>query len=456
MKNKLFLTVALLILFLTIGFAQSEDSIDVFSGNKAPDYTTYWKGVDYFNDGKYRKAAVLLEKYQRFYRYDFDIASYLYYSYLYGGRTNSANNLTAKMPIHFKQKLNTKPNYYIPSIYAEFLYSQNLNYNTAQQLALNQPSDIYGEAIFQQSNTYTNLTFSQVFFHRFELMTSASYLSFDNLSRMEYDQIRFDPINRPILDRYHINQRGYTVQKQLYFSPSVSLGRGFVVSGGFHILDIQTTNADLNTYFKDTSLIYYDWFFRRPIDTVIVNVPRSFVRQNISYMHDYLFSGMVTKDFEYFKTGIAYSFSKFNSSIQNQMTYSLTYFPFANLDMYSNIEFIQQMQNSDNKKETNFMTKAKFGAKLSSHLWTELSVSHGLMNNFNESNGYVVFNESNKINWRVGLSFILYFEKLSFTLSTTLQDKQSEMIRMSSDSKLLYNQFQYKYFNISGGLKWTL
>lgn len=97
-----------------------------------------------------------------------------------------------------------------------------------------------------------------------------------------------------------------------------------------------------------------------------------------------------------------YSISEINSENQQQLTGGLTYYPFGNLKLFLNSEIIQHQQNNKNE----LITKSEIGIKTFPKTWLSSSWSIGDMANYNEANGYLVYNQLDtmKSKWSVAIS----------------------------------------------------
>ncbi len=101
----------------------------------------------------------------------------------------------------------------------------------------------------------------------------------------------------------------------------------------------------------------------------------------------------------------------------------------------------------------------KLGGRLYRNLWAEAEITYGDLNNANTNNGFVVYNQADKMKFIGGLTFKIFLGK-HFELNLLYRYIAYEgiFIEDSDDeqnSDLNTNIFNYQTQSIIGGLKWT-
>ncbi|MCD4725260.1 MAG: hypothetical protein K8R63_10510, partial [Bacteroidales bacterium] len=175
---------------------------------------------------------------------------------------------------------------------------------------------------------------------------------------------------------------------------------------------------------------------------------------------EYSFSNMVwslalNKQLAIFDLGIFASYSDLNKIKQVQLGFSATYYPFGNLNFYGNTTLKGLFEKHDPRPVFSQM----LGVKVSSFLWIEGFGAFGNLRSTNESNAFVVYNITDKINFKTGL-YLTFVISPSVQLSVRYQYLQKEGIRTEYNPDIQNGQrtVKLKYTNqsIIGGLKWTL
>jgi hypothetical protein len=155
-----------------------------------------------------------------------------------------------------------------------------------------------------------------------------------------------------------------------------------------------------------------------------------------------------------FDLGLSASYSNLNKIKQVQIGFSATYYPFGNLNFYGNTGIKGLIENRDPRPVFSQM----LGVKLSRFLWLEGFGVFGNLRSTNESNAFVVYNITDKIDFKAGLNLIFVISP-SLQLSARYQYLQKEGKRMEYSTEIPGGErtveFNYINHSIIGGLKWT-
>ena len=148
-------------------------------------------------------------------------------------------------------------------------------------------------------------------------------------------------------------------------------------------------------------------------------------------------------------------FHNLNDLNQVQFGFSATYYPLGNLNFYGNSTI--KALTEDQEKDVVF--SQMIGVKISDFMWTEGFGTFGNISGTNESNAFVVYNISDEINLKTGLSLIFVLSP-SIQLSVRYQYLQKTGYRWRGGPNMRpegnIQELDYINQSIIGGLKWTL
>ncbi len=385
--------------------------------------------ISYFELKNYRLAIYHFEKAMKFNSDDPTTLEYLYYAYILSGRNGDANLLTTKFPDYLKEKINYKRKY-LNSVYLEGGPSLSNNVSKNGGLDIDGDTSLYGES---------DLNDKMIYFHfglKHDLFPFLSiYHGFSNLNISK---------RKTIMNSNQDTAFNYTVkQMEYYINADFQLSKGLKFTPAFHFISVK---ADLTNASFDTINLKY-------------------IYQNSSLnLNNYVVSLGLTKEFKRISANIFATYSNLNNSKQFQLGLSGTYFPFGNLDLYSNTTLALLntkakvvTPGSGGNREFRFIFDQMIGAKIISDLWLEASVSVGNLANYNEKNAFIVYNIADKIKFKSGISAI-YSLNNNFELSLRYQflSRESSYINYTdskSQQEILTN---YQNNTIIGGIKWKL
>ena len=385
--------------------------------------------IAYFELKNYRSAIYHFEKALKFNSDDPVTLEYLYFAYLYAGRTTDANFLVADFPDYLKEKIKYKRKY-LNSIYFEGGPSISNNISKNGSLDIDGDTSIYGESDLNDKMIYLHLGLKHDLLSRLSI-----YHGFSNLE-ISKRKTFMNNNNDSIFD--------YTVkQKEYYINADIQLAKGLKITPALHLISVK---ADLTNASFDT-----------------VNFKYLYSNTALN-LNNYVVSIGLSKEYKKISASLFATYSNLNNSKQFQIGISGTYFPFGNLDLYSNTTIALLNKKADvvipgsgSNKENHIIFDEMIGAKIINNLWLEASVSIGNLAYYNEKNAFIVYNIADKINFKTGISAI-YSLNQNFELSLRYQYLNRESSYMNftdSDSKqeIITN---YQNNTIIGGIKWKL
>lgn len=390
-------------------------------------YLRYRLGVAYYESHDYRTAATHLEKAYTFNNGDHYLLEYLYYSYLFGGRECDAQWIAAELPKYLKLKTSTKENKWIRSIYAEGGTSLSNNFNKNQDVDINDTSNIFGTTDLNNRILYGHIGLSHQLGRFLNVYQGFSYINIDKKKLIAYP-------GRDTVFPYKLNQTEYYVN--LDFVPIKS----WKITPFFHGQLVKSTSIDA---IYDSVTNTYSTF---PDETSLSQI---------------IVGATLQKEWQKFCFGAFFSFSNINYAKQRQLGVTVTWFPKGNTDLYTYTAITwlnEYKQPTDSKLEKNrFIIDQNIGKKIYTKLWVEIGATLGDLTHYNEKNGFVVYNSSDKINYRVSASFIIPLTKqIELSLRYQYLGKETDMNYYQTISKQQTKTLNYQNNNILGGIKWKL
>ncbi len=405
-------------------------------------------GIAYYKTGNYCKAAYHLEKANLFNTNDETVLEFLYYSYLLMNRKNEARALSVKFSSRLAAKLATNKSPVFNRFYFETgpSVSNNIEKNKQKNLAGN--DSIYGEQDLNGNMYYLHAGTGLNLSKKVSLYLGYGYLTIAKLKQIQTSEL-VNPGNNSFssvkgydvgtvykkkTDPYSDNYTLY--QHEFYSNVTLVLGRGYIVTPAFHLLDVH-----FNTIYGD--LLSQD-FNLQSTDTVY-NAETRFI--------NYIIAASVNKSLSLYSLGISASFSNLNYKNQYQLGGSFSVFPMGNLNLYSSSTLTFAYE-SPNKR---LVFDQLIGAKVWPKLWIEGFVTIGDMINYNEKNAFVVFNSGDIIRFRAGANVIVPLTKhLEFSLRYYFYNMQGNWLRINADYEKTTTTFAYQNNTFIGGIQWKL
>jgi len=461
------LSVLLLSLFITtISFGQVKNKIQIDSITYAQYTSKQWKdlvktgkkaqkidssfyylklrmGVAYYELGNYRKAIKYFEQTLKETPKDAFIEEFLYYSYLFSGRKADAVKFSKNMNKDVKKREKIHKPRLVQGVQAEGGYFMNKDYNNLVSvdndlLEDNDESYIYAEQLVPKDYKYANfglthsINNSITFFHSY---TNLQIQKLQQYHTYEYENDEYGYIKDSVKT---INDTIVTtVQHQYYASVNIQLKHGLSIIPAFHFLNTTNTNYTFN------------------YDTVTHG---QYFTNGKTYLNSYLFYLGIVKECRLFTLGVSASYSNLNNKKQIQPGVSLIYYPFGNTNLYTGSYVYYQMNKMPGKrggKEENIVFSQKIGVKLFK-VWLEGTAMIGNLSEFNDAGGFVVYNNTDKIQQKFeGVLIIPLFKgKADISLRYQNVSFKSNIIRMKNKEDAYNKEFNYINNLFIGGLSW--
>jgi len=382
-------------------------------------------GVAYYELGNYRMAVYHLEKALIFNSDDPSELEYLYYSYVFSGRTSDANLLSSRMTDDSKLRIGYKTKF-LSSVYFEGGSTLSNNIPKNAGIDINDTSNIYGENDLNNNIMYAHIGLKHEILPFLSLYHGYSHIAIEKRKIISIQ-------NWDTISNYTLSQNEY------YINADIQLKLGLKLTPAFHFIQ------------ADAKSLKYQF------DTA-----GEFLSSTLN-IKNYVASLAISKEYKRFSFNLYGTYSNLNSAKQIQGGIGITYFPFGNLNLYTNsnlIFFYQKLpggQGNVSNKETRLIFDQSVGCKLLPKLWSEASITLGNLANYNEKNAFIVYNIADNIKFKTGISFIYSLSsKLELSLRYQFLNRENDYITYENSKTSITKTTNYQNNAIIGGIKWKL
>ena len=404
-------------------------------------YLDYRIGVSYFEKKNYRKAIKYFENALKYNNDDNTTIEYLYYSYLLSNREPEAKLVYEKLPSSIKDSLRIKQKKLIDYVYFEAGPGLSNNENKNGKIDISGKENIYGEIDKYNNFFYGHFGLAHSINKRISIYHGYSNLTIDKQKEIwhgisSYNTYPNPPhlIDKVLTSKYKLNQNSY------YLSSKIQLNKGFSLIPAFHFINdkystVFTIADSINSPLTDNN-------FRN----ISVNI------------NNYIFSFNINKDYPLFNFGLIPSFSVFNKINFIQLGLNISYFPFGNTNLVLNTTLtgLNEIPNK-NKQKANLIFKESLVFKLLSKTWITLDGTFGDHSMYNENNGLLVYNTTDKIKYKCGINLLyLLTQKIELSLMYQLINKENDYFYYMDSSSKIINKTYYQNNLIIIGIKWKL
>ena len=430
-------------------------------------------GISYYQVKEYFPAVTHLKKARQFNSTDPFVTNYLYNAYLLTNQADEANLLRPKASAKEWDSAYSKPGV-LQQVHFESGYTLSSDRNPTNLSTLMGPDSIYGEQDLYGNNLYGSLGLTLRVSNCLSFSIAYNYLNFAKTKYVQYGkgEAKLDSISyRQFSNDYfysfpfkvHDTAFKYNVkQNEAYLGATITLPWGIRIMPAVHWLNVKY--AMVNTSYRTDSISDTLYYLKSDQTYHMFKYPSlvySFTQKDTSF-NNFVAALSVSKDLGRFRIGIAGSWSNLNGKTQYQAGASLTYFPLGTLDFYGVTSATGFFQGSDQR----LLLSQVLGGRLCSWLWAEANFNYGDYTNANIGNGAIVYNNSDKIDYRAGatLTFVLskhiqlslvyqYFRKESQQYYY-IKQFNSETHQIKEIQQVQYNP--YNTNSIIGGITWKL
>ncbi len=325
-------------------------------------------GIASFETRRYMKAALHFREALVFNENDPVAEEYLYGCYLELNRSTDAINTFDKLPPSAREKLKkTLPLLHRLNIEAGPIFSDQMQ--EYDLIDLDGEDNIYGQADITRQGYYFSPGLAWGFKKGYGIYGAYSQVGLSKEKRVK------------IGDSLYVDDKYPLTQSQFYLSGMVPLGRGFYV--------LPAVNFILDRY--ETIMPLYD----------SASAGYLFSREQTK-LQSYIGYLLVMKDFHIVQTGIFAAISNLNEKEQIQAGFQIVVFPWGNLNFYLSSKLL----NNRNDGINNIIFEQMVGTRIFKPVWLELCVTVGQLKNYHEHNAFVVYNITDKIQFKGGAKLI--------------------------------------------------
>jgi len=430
-------------------------------------------GIAYFEIKEYIPSITHLARARKFNAGDPVTNDYLYRAYLYTHHPEEAGILKSSIPEESWLNEETTSGF-LEQVHVESGFTLSSD-RTPENLAnLMGKDSIYGEQDLYGNSIYENIGLKLKLSKRIGISLAYNYLNFSKTKYIQYglaearrDSIIDNPFSRDYFYsfpwksrdtsfRYHVSQH------EAYISATATLPWGLKVTPAFHWLNVNYTT--ISTAYRTDSIsdtLFYSYidgsyhFFRYPF------LVYSFSEKDTSF-NNFVASIRISKDLGRFNIALQGSWSNLNGKTQKQAGISLTYYPLGNLNFYGTTSVAGFFQ----KKDKRLLLSQIVGAKVTPWCWLEGTFYYGDFTNANIFNGAIVYNNSDKIDYRAGANLVFLIGKhVQLSLIYQYFRKESQQVYYIKTQDPVTNAIKeilqtknnpYHTNSIIGGITWKL
>lgn len=373
-------------------------------------------GIAYYNLKKYRIAAGwFLKAWKNDHNFEW-LQEYLYYSLVFGERSNEASKLAVNFTVSMKQKIGFE--YMKPIRLAiEGGFSTNPDFEQLTSTSLYEQANVgnnYGEAFYLNNYHFESVDYSHQIAPGVNLNHNFTHIGVNREEQLYWGSLNSFPVKINQY-QYYLNPL-FVVGKKLYVSPSVNFVWG-------------KTNIILGNY-----------------------DPNSFYTSDIKYF-DFIFSTSVWSHFGNFSPGAEINMANIYDKSFTQFSTWLTVYPLSNANLYFTPRVYLKTDPEENIAYNTFGISG--GLQLGPvHFYGQYL--NGDMKNFIESAGYVIANFPGRSKRKFTGS--LYFptgKRYQFVVRYMNQDI-TEKYQVYTNQEPS-NSIEYKYIKhtLTGGISWN-
>jgi hypothetical protein len=287
-------------------------------------------------------------------------------------------------------------------------------------------TDLYGNEIYFHLGLQHRIGKSITLYHGY------NYINFTKLKTSKTNIIK--------TDEYHL------VQNEYYLKAIINIKNIINIIPAFHYINVSST-----TFYPyiNTSTMPPKWVY--PENTLKLN--------------NFVGSLTISKDFSIFSPAVSLSFSNLNNTYQSQAGLSFGIYPLGNLDFYSFTSataFFQGkgiggMFKNTASSQKRIIISETIGGKLYKNLWGTVSFYYGNMQNFNDKNAFIVYNTSDKINYKLDVSLLFVISKrFDISLTYGFSDMETPLLKYTNPTTYSSTYLKYQNNSIIGGFKWKI
>jgi hypothetical protein len=363
------------------------------------------------------------------------VKGHLYESYLKMGREEDANDVFFDMSDNRQSRIKPLVNDFIYDAAGRFAFSFSDDDSKNSNIDLDGQDNIYGEQTILGDQIYFDIGISQLPLRWLKISYSFSYVNSDREKQFMFNNEKFSG--------------NYTQkQGQLFNEFNFRAAEGFVIKPSGHYVNTKETQP----------FAYIDSVAFRDHLNSISNDSRGTsygIKDSVIEQDDFVLSITALKWFSIFRAGLSGSFSYLNGQHQTQYGASLAVFPLSKPYLCLAADAVVHNQNS----LSNFVFIPSVAARLTEDLWLQGSASFGRIRNYNEMNGFIVYNNPDVITLKYAAELKYSFPfNLTASLAYSGEQREKKYLTYSRRSAQEYEPqhivADYGWNTIIAGLKY--
>ena len=357
-------------------------------------------GMAYFEKEIFFNAIPEFERAVEIGYRDENVLEYLYNSYLKTGRTEDAAYIFSSFSESGKNRIKPLNNSFAENIFTgiEYEFSNDESRNANTDIDGNENK--YGEQTIFRNSILATAGLNQLPFERLNIF---------------YDYTYFNSGKTKIIMRNNekLNDDYQEIQNRFYNRFDILAANGLVISPAGHYITKK-----------------YNTIFAGIADSTLTDIT---VSEKEIDNENFILSLSASKFYSIYKFTLSGSFSYLNEFHQSQLGLSFLMYPLRKTSFYTNTSAVLHSEN----KISNLIVSQSIGIKAGKLIYIEASASAGVMKNYNEQNGYTVYNTGDLIKTKFGISLgLMLLKNLNFNIGYSF--RQSEKNYLTYKAKGLY------------------
>jgi len=381
-------------------------------------------GIAYYNKRKYINAIKHFEKAIKFNSVDELAKEYLYHSYINANREMDAEFLSKHFSDSLKKNLEIKKTT-IKNIYLDGgpLISNNDIANN--NIDIDGDKNIKGEYNKRNNGIYLNIGLTHRLGNRFSFYQGIGVFNIAQKSAISINNV-VNIFKNPVS------------QIEYYINGKILLAKGFIITSAFHFVN--------STYSKYSYISNNIQFQKHSKNST------GFIEEKLKFNNSIYFIS-VSNNRSKIRYSIFGTYSDFENQNQIQVGGAFTIYPWGNINFYYISSLIDCIQNNEN----NFIVDQCIGVKIFTKLWFEGFITYGNLYNYNEKNGFIVYNIPDLIKYKAGMNMIMPLsKKIELSINYQYFDMQGFYNSYINANDYVTNYTKYINQSIIGGIKWKL
>lgn len=347
-------------------------------GDKALDrgidfyYLRYRLGVAFFEKKNYQKAVTHLRAARNMNSSDSSLNEYLYYALLNSGWAYQANFLLSKLPRSVQESTGVQLSNPIKQVYVA--YSFETGPSQTVESTVKEVSGGSGYQLLSNGHDLFNIGMEHRVFKNIWLHHSYNFIKKATIRHIVYDT---EQISDSELQLY---------LNQYYLGTTLILGTRWELGAGGHYI---------NLIYDDLVAVSNGGRVVNRLERLTKENFLGFLRAKVNY--------------EGWSLGITSLVGNLGNRTHTQQDLILEVYPRGNLNMYSTT--VVSLQDNDIHSgidNLSLILNQTLGSKIATRTWIEGFFTYGTLENFTQSYGSIVFNDSDVINQRYGVK--LYYQ----------------------------------------------